>query len=148
MLQGSLLLSWLPRGIGTRFQFFKSFAASRSIQPAGSCCSELLLSPGSAAEAASRAANTDNQAAPSAFMTMASFSCCYPRSSERFTLNGIIQGTEESFRRRGKCLGEALTSRKRFRELFLDRTIPHTNPTRERGVDGLPRWRSGYLPDA
>src|SRR5579871_415193 len=55
-LQGFLLLSGLPGGIGTRFQWFKSFPARRSIQPVGSFCRALESSCGSAAGAGMRAA--------------------------------------------------------------------------------------------
>src|SRR5262245_15699051 len=56
MLQGFLLLSGLPGGIGTRFQFFKSLVSRRLIQPVESFCKALRLSSGSAAGAEIKAA--------------------------------------------------------------------------------------------
>src|SRR5438552_16346360 len=61
MLQGLLLLSWLPGGMGTRFQSFKSLVARRSIQPAESFCKALWLSSGSAAGAQTTAAKSATQ---------------------------------------------------------------------------------------
>src|SRR6266851_2755689 len=75
-LQGFLVASGLPGGMGTRFQFFKSLAARRSIQPAGSFCKALWLSSDCAAGAETRAAKnpSDNPATHSILTDIAFFS--------------------------------------------------------------------------
>src|SRR5690348_13843744 len=58
MLQGFLLLSALPGGIGTRFQFFRSLVPRRSIQPVESFCKALWVSSAAAAAAETSVAKT------------------------------------------------------------------------------------------